>query len=175
MPAVMLLVAALLMTAGVQDQKKPAFPKKSAIFAMTAQGPVELKISGEPNRIALTNGVRCFYSPSDYDKIAVVDSIESFYVSAMGWEARDMYVIVGRELLSNPSEKYLRLKGRSVPRGAVAFQVLSEELGTPGFLEQVARRLSSDPAAELYVVLELHSTGGMTDRSYPVKIQRPSK
>jgi hypothetical protein len=175
MPTVMMLLAALFVTIGAQDPAKPAFPKKSGIFAMTPQGPVELKISGEPNRIEKTNGVRCFYSPKDYDKIPVVEAIDSFYVSAMGWEARDVYIIVGRELLSNPSDKYQRLRGRSVTRGAVAFQVIPDELSIPGFVDQVARKLSSDPEAEIYVVLELHSTGGMTDRSYPVKVQRPAK
>jgi hypothetical protein len=171
----LMLVAAVLLGAGAQDPAKPVFPKKSGVFAMTAEGPVELKVSGEPNQVEKSTTFRCFYAPKDYDKIPTVSSLQSFYVSAMGWAPRDLYIIVGRDMLSNPSEKYQRLRGRAVTQGAIAFQVVSADLESPAFVEQAITRLSTDPTAEAYVVLELTSTAGLSNRSYPVKLERPKK
>jgi hypothetical protein len=173
MPALFILIAALLLPQSPQAPAK-AYPKKSGIFAMTTQGPVELKVSGEPTRIELSNVVRCYYAPDSFDRIQAVEALESFYVNLMGWVPRDLYIVVGRDQLTNPTVKYQRLTGRAVNRGAIAFQIVSDDL-RPAFVEQAARRLSPsgtvDATTEVYVVLELRNRDGLSDRAYPVRIR----
>jgi hypothetical protein len=176
MRGVILLVAALVVPLSLQQPAKQALPKKAGIFAMTPQGAVELKVSGEPNQIDRANGVKCYYPPDSFDRIPSVESVESFFVNMMDWAPRDLYIVVGRDRLTNPTEKYQRLNGRAVNRGPVAFRIVADDL-SPAFLAQAARRLSPtgtvDEATEVYLVLELRSTAGLNDRAYPVRIRIP--
>jgi hypothetical protein len=60
----------------------------------------------------------------------------------------------------------------------VAFEVVSADL-EPGFLLRALRRLAPGGTAnadiEAYIVLELKSTTGLNDRSYPVRITVPKE
>jgi hypothetical protein len=180
MPALIVLLAALLalpLPLPAQAPAKPAYPKKSGIFAMTSQGPVELKVSGERNFVPGDMRLRCFFSPNSFDKIPAAESVQSFYVSAMGWAPRGIYLVIGRDGLVNSLDNYRRLTGRVVTRGAVAFEVLSADLETPGFVTSAIRQLAPAGAnlseVEAYLVLDLRSTSGMNDRAYPIRVQIP--
>lgn len=177
MPGIILLIAALLAPLGTQAPAKTAYPKKSGIFAMTSQGPVELKVSGERNYVQGDLELRCFFSPDSFDRIPAAESVQSFYVSAMGWTPRAIYIVVGRDGLVNSKDKHRRLAGREVRRGAVAFEVFSVDLETPDFVLRAIKQLAPPTATlaevEAYLVLDLHSTTGLNDRAYPVRIQIP--
>jgi hypothetical protein len=176
MPGLILLIAALLVPLG-QAPAKPAYPKKSGIYAMTSQGPVELKVSGERNQVEGDFRLKCFFSPDSFDKIPAAEAVQSFYVSTMGWAAKDIYIVIGRDGLVNSKDNYRRLAGRAVQRGAVAFEVLSVDLETPGSVLRAITQLAPPTAVlaelEAYLVLDLRSTAGMNDRAYPIRIQIP--
>jgi hypothetical protein len=175
MPALVLLIAALLVPPSLQPPAAQAYPKKSAIYAMTAQGPVELKVSGERNFVQGDFRLKAFFSPNSFDKIPVAESVRSFYVNAMGWAARGVYLIVGRDGLVNSTENYKRLAGRVLQRGAIAFEVMSADLDDPAFILTATRQIAPAGAnlaeLEVYLVLDLRSTSGMNDRAYPVRVQ----
>jgi hypothetical protein len=179
MPALVMLIAALLLPAGPWAAQAPAkaFPKKSGIYAMTPQGPVELKISGERNDVEKAIGLKSFYSAESFDQIPAAESVQSFYVSAMGWQAQGLYLVVGREALTNSLDKYQRLAGRVVMRGAVAYEVQSVDLASTAFVRGAIQRLApagaADASIEAYLVLELASTTGLNARTYPIRIQVP--
>jgi hypothetical protein len=180
MPALVMLIAALLLPAGTwagQAPGKVVYPKKSGIFAMTPQGPVELKVSGERNAVELAIGLTSFYSADSFDRIPAAESVQSFFVSAMGWQAKGLYLVVGREALTNSLDKYQRFAGRVVMRGAVAFEIQSADLESPDFVLRAIRKLApagiADPEVEAYLVLELRSTSGLNDRTYPIRVQVP--
>jgi hypothetical protein len=180
MPALIILLAALLafpVPLPAQAPAKSAYPKKAGIFAMTSQGPVELKVSGERNYVQGDQRLKCFFSPNSFDKIPAAETVQSFYVSAMGWAPRDIYLVLGREGLVNSMDNYRRLAGRAVMRGAVAFEVLSVDLENPDFVMRAIRQLAPPGAnlaeVEAYLVLDLRSTSGMNDRAYPIRVQIP--
>ena len=176
MPSLMMLFAAVWMTATLQAPEKPAkakLPSKSGIYALTPEGSVLLTVSGESAPIPLTNGTKCFYRPDDYDRIPTVVSLQGFYANLMDWAPKDLLLIVGREWLSNPSGRYLRLKGRATTHGVFAVRILAEDIQSPAALDQAVARLSSDAGAEVYVVLVMASHSNLNDRAYPVKVQRP--
>jgi hypothetical protein len=182
MPALVALVALLLLPAGPfapesQAARKHAYPSKSGIYAMTSEGPVELKVSGERNDVELAIGLQMYYSPESFGRIPAVDSVRSFYVSAMGWAPKDVYMVVGRDRLTNSLDKYQRLNSRVVSRGVLAFEILSADLESPEFVARTIRRLApagvGDADLEAYLVLELRSQAGLNDRAYPVRIRLP--
>jgi hypothetical protein len=180
MPALILLIAALLLPAGpwaAQAPGKVVYPKKPGIYAMTLQGPVEMKISGERNELNKALGLKSYYSPDALDRIPAAESVRSFYVSVMDWQPRDLFLVVGREHLSGSFDSYQRFNGRMVSRGVVAFEILSDDLESPEFVLRAVRKLApagiADPDIEAYVVLELRSTSGLNARDYPIRIQVP--
>ncbi|HEY3380186.1 MAG TPA: hypothetical protein VGK32_00375 [Vicinamibacterales bacterium] len=180
MPTLVLLIAALLLPSGSLTAPATAestYPKKSGIYAMTPQGPVELTVSGERNNVALAIGLKSYYSPETFDRIPTADSVQTFYVSAMGWTPRGVHLVVGREYLTNALDKYQRFAGRVVPRGAVAFEIKSADLESQDFLLRAVRKLApagvADAELEVYLVLELRSTSGLNDRDYPIRIPVP--
>lgn len=184
MPALVTVIALLLLPLGPWGQPsqasgKPAFPRKPGIYAMTPQGPVELKVSGERNEVEMAGLLKSYYPPDSFDRIPVAESVRSFYVSAMGWKPRGVYLVVGREYLTNAFEKYQRLNGRVVMRGAVAFEIQSADLESPDFVLRTIRRLAptglSDADIEAFLVLELRSEAGLAGRTYPVKIRIPER
>jgi hypothetical protein len=180
MRALMIAATCLLLllgSAAAQPAGKPVYPKKMGIYAMTPQGPVELKVSGERADVELTNGLKCFYSADSFDRIPKAELVQSFYVSAMGWVPRGLYLVVGRDGLVNSQDRYQRFTERMVLRGAVAFEVFSVDLQSPGFILRAIRKLApaglADSEIEAYLVLELKSTSGLNDRSYPIRISVP--
>jgi hypothetical protein len=180
MHALIVLLAALLAfpaAPSAQAQAQPAYPKKAGIFAMTSQGPVELKVSGERNFVQGDQRLKCYFSPDSFDKIPAAESVLSFYVSTMGWAPRDIYLVIGRDGLVNSMDNYRRLAGRMVTRGAIAFEVLSADLENPDFVMRAIRQLAPPGAnladVEAYLVLDLRSTSGMNSRAYPIRVQIP--
>jgi hypothetical protein len=162
------------MTATLQTPAKPAkqkMPNKSGIYALTPEGPVLLTVSGESAPVPLSNGTKCFYSPDDYDRIPTVASLQGFYANLMDWAPKDLLLIVGREWLSNPSGRYLRLKGRATTMGVFAVRIMTEDLQSPASLDQAISRVSPDTAAEVFVVLVMESRSDLNDRAYPVRIR----
>jgi hypothetical protein len=184
MSALVTLIAWLFLPPGpsslaAQASRPAAYPKKSGIYAMTPQGPVELKVSGERHDVEKAVGLQSYYSPASFDKIPTADSVQSFYVSAMGWAARGVYLVVGREGLTNMLDNYQRFAGRVVTRGAVAFELQSADLESAEFVLRAIRRLAPagvpDSDLEVYLVLDLKSTAEMTDRTYPIRIRVPAR
>jgi hypothetical protein len=176
MPNLIMLFAAVWMSAILQapeKQAKPKLPSKSGIYALTAGGSVLLTVSGESAPIPLTNGTRCFYAADDYDRIPTVVSLEGFYANMMDWKPKDLLLIVGREWLSSPSGRYLRLKGRATTHGVFAVRILAEDIQSPASLDQATSRVSPDAGAEVFVVLVMQSQSNLNDRFYPVRVQRP--
>jgi hypothetical protein len=177
MPALIVLIAALLAPSAVPSPAQTAYPKKTGIFAMTSQGPVELKVSGERNFVQGDFRLLCFYSPDAFDKIPAAESVQSFYVSAMGWAPRNVYLVIGRDGLVNSKDNFRRLAGRLVQRGAVAFEVLSSDLENRDFVPSAVKQMAPAGAnlgeLEVYLVLDLRSTSGMNDRAYPIRVQLP--
>jgi hypothetical protein len=196
MPALVVLLATTLLVSSVsapqQPPGQPALPRKSGVFAMTSQGAVELRISGEADTVdntqanlglgqqsanrSATNMVKCYFSAKDIERIPVVESLQSFYVNMIGWSPRDLFMVVGREALINQTEKYQRFVGRAVNRG-IAFVVSAADLESPAALLQSIKKLA--PAGvpvdqlEVYVVLAVRNSEGLTPRAYPVRIAVP--
>ena len=176
MSSFVMLLAAVLLPFAQQNPaaSKPSFPKKSGVFAMTPAGALELKISGEPARLELSNTTKVYYAPEAFDAIPVVESVQSFYVNMMNWGPSDLYLVVGRDQLANPSDRHVRLNGRAITRGLVAVQIVADDLASRAFIEQAVRRLSGsggfDASTEAYVVLELRNSAGLSDRAYPVRL-----
>jgi hypothetical protein len=196
MPALVVMLATTLLVSSVsapqQPPGQPALPKKSGVFAMTPQGAVELKISGEADTVdntqanlglgqqsvnrSATNMVKCYFSAKDIERIPVVESLQSFYVNMIGWSPRDLFMVVGREALVNQTEKYERFVGRTVNRG-IAFVVSAADLESPAALLQSIKKLA--PAGvpvdqlDVYVVLAVRNSEGLTPRAYPVRIAVP--
>lgn len=182
MPAFILFVAALLVSPVPWSDQAPArrsFPKKAGIYAMTPQGPVELKVSGEKNEVEKAVVLQNYFSPDSFDKIPSAESVQSFYVSAMGWQPKGLYMVVGREYLTNSYEKLQRFAGRLVPRGAIAYEIESADLQSPEFVLRAIRRLApagvADADLEAYLVLEVRSVTGLNGRAYPIRIQVPAE
>jgi hypothetical protein len=176
-PVLVLILALASPAAAAPPGGKIKYPSKSGIYAMTSDGPVELKVSGEPNDVIGALGLQCFYSDDAFDKIPRADWVRSFYVSAMGWAARRVYMVAGREGLTNPLANYQLLSGSVQSRGVVAFEVVSADLQSLAWIRQAIRKLvpASVPDAdvEAYLVLELKSTSGLSNRHYPVRISVP--
>jgi hypothetical protein len=160
-----------------QPKSKPVYPKKSGIYAMTPQGPVELTVSGERNNIELGLNLECFFSAESFDKIPKAESVNSFYVSAMGWSARRVILVVGRDALVKSYDRYPLFNGTVENRGVVAFEVFAPDLRSPDFMRSAIRKLTPAGVApsevEAYVVLELKSSAGMNGRSYPIRVSVP--
>lgn len=158
-------------------QAKQAFPKKAGIYVLTAQGPVELTVSGERSEEPHVIGLKTYYSPDSFDRIPTADSVRSFFVSLMDWTPKGLFLVVGRDGLTNSLDKYQRFAGRMVPRGAVAVEVLSSDLESPEFILRAIRKLApagvADANLEAYIVLELKSAAGLNDRAYPIRIAVP--
>ena len=179
MPTMIMLFAALWMTLAAEAPQKPAKPKlpsKSGIFALTTAGPIELKVSGESAPQMLTNGTKCFYSAESFDRIPTIDSLQGFFANMMDWAPRGLFLIVGREGLTDPGRRFLPLRGKATSAGIFAVQIMVEEIQSPEWLDKAIRQVDSQaPAdAEIYVVLQLKSQSDLNDRSYPVRIPRPS-
>ena len=159
-------------------QAKPVWPRNAGVYAMTAQGPLGLKISGERSAVDKALGLKVIYSSRDLDRIPVADTVQSFFVNMADWTPKDLYMVVGRDRLTDPLTKYQRLSARAVTRGVVAFEIVSTDL-EPAFLLRAIRRLTpagvADADIEAYVVLELKNAAGLNDRSYPVRITVPKK
>ncbi len=177
--ALVLGLASLSAAAPPGAKVKVKYPSKMGIYAMPSQGAVELTVSGEATEVAGALRLQCYYSPADLDKIPKVESMRSFYVSAMGWAARRIYLTVGRTGLVNSVEHYQLLPGVIVPRGVVAFEVELSDLRDPDFIARTARKLAPagmpDSQIEAYLVLELMSRTGLSPRNYPVQIVLPSQ
>jgi hypothetical protein len=180
MPARLAVLLFLLLSCGVssaQPAPKVKYPGKSGIYAMTAQGPVELKVSGEPSSLLGTLKQQTFYSADAFDKIPKVDAVRSFYVSAMGWAPKRLYLVVGREALVDSQDRFQLFTAGTASRGVVAFEVLSPDLLSPAFVLGSIRKLAPagvpDSELEVYLVLELKNTAGLTARSYPIRIDIP--
>lgn len=160
-----------------QPGAKVKYPGKSGVFAMTPQGAVELKVSGEPNQVPGALGIQNFFAAEDFDKIPKVESVRSFYVSAMGWVARRVYLVVGRDGLVNSLDRYQMFSTSIVPRGVVAFEVVSPDLQDADYIVRSARKLAKPgtPASEIeaYLVIELKGTTGLSPRNYPVRVMMP--
>ncbi len=156
MPALLTVVMCLLLSYGsaaAQPASKQVYPKKSGIYAMTPQGAVELKVSGERNDIEHTNGVKCFYSAESFDRIPTAESVQSFHVSAMDWAPRGIYLVVGRDALINSLDCYQRFAGSVVSRGLWPLKSCRPTFSRPAS--------SSGPFASL------HAPGCPTRRSKP--------
>lgn len=164
-------------TASAPPQAKQAFPKKAGIYAMTPQGPVELTVSGERSEEKQAIGLKTYYSSDSFDRIPTADSVRSFFVSLMDWTPKSLYLVVGRDALTNSLDKYQRFAGRTVPRGVVAIEVLSSDFESPEFILRAIRKLApagvADADLEVYLVLELKSAAGLNDRAYPIRIAVP--
>ncbi len=177
----LVVVLALVSCAIVAAQKAPKvkYPGKSGVFAMTPQGAVELKVSGEPNEVPGAIGIQNFFSAEDFDKIPKVESVNSFYVSAMGWAVRRVYLVVGRDGLVNSLDRYQMFSTSIVSRGVVAFEVVSPDLQDPGYIVRSARKLAKPGTPvqdiEAYLVLELKGTTGLSPRNYPVRVMMPAQ
>lgn len=174
---VVLGLLALCATIAAQTKSKPTYPKKSGIYALTPQGPVELTVSGERNNVELALDLQCYYSPESFDKIPRAESVNSFYVSAMGWSARRVILVVGRDALVHSFDRYQLFSGSVENRGVVAFEVFAPDLLSPDFMRSAIRKLTPPGTAkadiEAYVVLELRSSAGMNGRAYPIRINVP--
>lgn len=160
-----------------QPKSKPVYPKKMGIYAMTSDGPVELKVSGEPNNVAGALKLESFYSADSFDKIPKAAWVRSFYVSAMNWLAWRLYLVVGRDALVDSLNHYQMLTSSVVSRGVIAFEVTSPDLQDLSFIRQAIKKLAPagvpDDQLEAYIVLELKSTSGLNNRNYPIKISVP--
>jgi len=103
--------------------------------------------------------------------------VRSFFVSLMDWTPKSLYLVVGRDALTNSLDKYQRFAGRTVPRGVVAIEVLSSDFESPEFILRAIRKLApagvADADLEVYIVLELKSAAGLNDRAYPIRIAVP--
>jgi hypothetical protein len=180
MRALLAVVTCLLLSCAsvvAQPQSKPVYPKKAGVYAMTSEGPVELTVTGEPSNVELALGLKSFYPADSFDKIPKAAWVRSFYVSAMGWVARRVYLVVGREALVNSLDHYQLLSGSVVSRGVVAFEVTSADLQSLAFIRQAIHKLAPagvpDSELEAYLVLELKSTSGLNNRNYPIRIGVP--
>ena len=180
MPARIAILLCVLLSCGsaaAQSPDKPKFPKKMGIYAMTSEGPVELKVSGEPNNVAGALKAESFYSADSFDKIPKAAWVRSFYVSAMNWVAWRLYLVVGREALVDSLNHYQMLTSSVISRGVVAFEVTSPDLQDLGFIRRAIKKLAPagvpDDQLEAYIVIELKSTAGLNNRNYPVKISVP--
>ncbi len=180
MPARLAVLLFLLLTCGsaaAQTPDKPAFPKKMGFFAMTSDGPVELKVSGEPAEVDLALGLKSFYSADSFDKIPKAKWVRSFYVSAMNWVAWRLYLVVGREALVDSLNHYQMLSSSVISRGVIAFEVVSPDLQNLAFIRQAILKLAPkgvpEDQLEAYIVVELKSTMGLNNRNYPIKISVP--
>ena len=176
-PIVWLALLGVCTMAAAQTTTKPVYPKKAGVYAMTPQGPVELTVSGERNEVALVLDPQCVYPADALDKIPRAESVNSFYVSAMGWSARRVILVVGREALLHSYDRYQLFSGTVVNRGVVAFEVYAPDLVSPEFMRNAIRKLTprGTPQSEVeaYVVLELRSSAGMNGRAYPIRISVP--
>jgi hypothetical protein len=180
MRAFLAVVTCLLLSCAsviAQPKSKPVYPKKSGIYAMTPQGPVELTVSGERNNIELGLNLQCLFAAESFDRIPRAESVNSFYVSAMGWSAQRVVLVVGRDALVNSQDRYQLFSGTVQSRGVVAFEVYAPDLRSPAFVRNAIRKLTprdgSDGELEVYVVLELRSSAGMNGRAYPIRINIP--
>lgn len=175
------LVFVLLSSAlsAAQPPAKVKYPGKSGIYAMTSDGPVELKVSGEPNNVSGALKLESFYSADSFDKIPTATWVRSFYVSAMNWVARRLYLVVGREALVDSLNHYQMLSSSVISRGVIAFEVTSPDLQDLSWIRQVIMKLKPADVAEdqleAYIVLELKSTSGLNNRNYPIKISVPPR
>jgi hypothetical protein len=185
MPSLTVLLWLLLLPFGSWTATDPGrvqantvWPKKAGVYAMAANGPVQMKISGERSDVKWALGLKVNYSPGDLDRIPAADTVQSFYVNMADWGPKDLYVVVGRDRLIDPLTKYQRLSARAITRGLVAFEVIASEF-EPASLLRVVRSLApagvADADIEAYIVLELKNTAGLSDRSYPVRITVPKQ
>lgn len=162
-----------------QSPDKPVYPKKMGIFALTSDGPVELKVSGEPNNVAGALKLESFYSADSFDKIPKAVWVRSFYVSAMNWVARRLYLVVGRDALVDSLNHYQMLSSNVISRGVIAFEVTSADLQDLAWIRQAIKKLAPagvpDDQLEAYLVLELKSTSGLNNRNYPIRISVPPR
>jgi hypothetical protein len=180
MPARLAILLCLLVSCGsaaAQSPAKPSFPKKMGIYAMTSDGPVELKVSGEPAEVALAIGLKSFYAADSFDKIPKATWVRSFYVSAMNWVAWRLYLVVGREALVDSLNNYQMLSTVVHSRGVIAFEVVLADLQNLAWIRQAIMKLAPAGVAqadlEPYLVLELKSTSGLNNRNYPIRISVP--
>ncbi len=155
----------------VRRQADTEWPSRAGVYAMTAQGPVELIVNGERGGVRLALGQQLRYDPREIDRIPVADSVLSFFVRMPGWTPKDLYLVVGRERLIDPMTKYQRLAGRAITREVAAYQIIANDL-EPASLAKAIGRLTpkGKTNAEAYVVLELKSTADLNDRAYPIRI-----
>jgi hypothetical protein len=182
MPARLAILLCLLLSCGAaaaQTPAKPKFPSKMGIFAMTSEGPVELKVSGEPNNVAGALKLESFYSADSFDKIPKAAWVRSFYVSAMNWIAWRLYLVVGRDALVDSLNHYQMLSSSVISRGVIAFEVTSADLQDLAWVRQSIMKLAPagvpEDQIEAYIVLELKSTSGLNNRNYPIKIAVPPR
>jgi len=98
------------------------------------------------------------------------------YTNMIDWRPKDLYVAVGRDRLTDPLKGYQRLTGRVVTRGVVAFQIVCDDL-EPASLAQAMRWPTASDAerSDAYLVLELRSIAGLSDRAYPARITMPKQ
>lgn len=176
--ALVLALGLASLAAAAPPGPKVKFPSKMGIYAMTGQGPVELKVSGEPDNLP---GVinKTFYSADSFARIPSVDSVRSFYVSAMGWTFRRAYLVVGRDALVDAQTRFQLCTAGTISRGVVAFEVVSSDFQSAPFIREAVRKLAPAGAPEadleVYLVLELRNTEGLNARNYPVRIGVPAK
>src|SRR5512139_2325107 len=82
----------------IQDPVGPpanvVWPRTAGVYAMTAQGVLELRISGERSTPYLVLDSKVVYAPGDFDQIPAADTVQSFYVNMVNWQPKDLYLVV---------------------------------------------------------------------------------
>lgn len=188
---VTLLVPGLL--AQAQAPPPAAGPDRPGVFAITDRGVVELAVFGErrldassrdgSSRWAMPDdpldrsldAAPRFGFPSDFlTRVPSAASIARFRVNMLDWTPRDLYLVVGLEGLQSPTDKHRRLNGRAYKLGPMSYEIVTEDLDGRVLADayrKLAGRKPKPGASQPFVVVELRHGGGLSPRSYPIRVE----
>jgi hypothetical protein len=158
----------------VSKKKEPG----PGVYAITSDGMVQLKISGDASRVRGEVGRLFAYRPGELDRLVTLDSVLSLVLNMPDWKVQGLSLVASRAQLPRHEENHVAMLHSEVPIGLMTQQIFSESLHGAGLTADYRRLVPSGPIGpqtEAWVVLSLASTIGQDSRSFPFGIRIPNR